>query len=118
MRSSVSAFKVRLTVDGQPNNMSGRVEIRYKGKWGTICTENATDEIAEVACTQMGYAGGWALGSRPGASDLMMWMGNISCDGSETSVFKCKSAGMGNFGFCDHDDDVNVLCYEDAYSSK
>ncbi|XP_064618875.1 deleted in malignant brain tumors 1 protein-like [Lineus longissimus] len=113
-----NAFKVRLSVNGRPSNTttSGRVEVRYKGKWGTICTKNATDEIAEVACVQMGYAGGWALGARPGISNLMVWMGNVSCDGTEASLLKCESSGLGKFGFCDHDSDVHVLCYEDAYS--
>ncbi|VDI17542.1 Hypothetical predicted protein [Mytilus galloprovincialis] len=33
----------------------GRLEIKYKGEWGTVCDNQFANVDAEVACRQLGY---------------------------------------------------------------
>ncbi|XP_056006697.1 uncharacterized protein LOC130050519 [Ostrea edulis] len=34
----------------------GRLEVEYRGKWGTVCDDQFTSDSAKVACRQVGYA--------------------------------------------------------------
>ena len=43
---------VRLT---HGDDTSGRLEVCYAGNWGSVCNEEATNEIATVVCQQMGH---------------------------------------------------------------
>ena len=45
-------FDVRL-VNGN-NSLEGRVEVCLNNAWGTICTDDASVEDAEVICRQLG----------------------------------------------------------------
>ena len=51
--------------DGAPAlKPTGRVEMFYKGAWGTVCNKGWDDNSANVACKQIGYlAGGKAIGA-------------------------------------------------------
>lgn len=33
----------------------GRLEVKYKGEWGTVCANDFENIDAEVACRQLGY---------------------------------------------------------------
>lgn len=49
----VEETKVRL-VNG-PSASRGRVEIMYRGEWGTICDDNFDQKEAIVVCRMLGY---------------------------------------------------------------
>jgi len=46
--------EVRLAGDNRPPN-AGRVEIKYKGTWGSVCTQSYYNRDAQVACRMLGY---------------------------------------------------------------
>jgi hypothetical protein len=46
---------VRLA-DGN-NATSGRVEVRFKGVWGTVCDDNFGEEEGAVVCRMLGFEG-------------------------------------------------------------
>ncbi len=88
----------------------GRVEVLYQGQWGTVCDNDWDDTDATVACRQLGL--GFASSSRNAAYGQgvgTIWIANVACTGTETSLESCLSSGWG-MNFCTHSDDAGVCC--------
>lgn len=45
--------KIRLAL-GQ-SKANGRLEIKYNGKWGTVCSEQWTSQNSKAVCRMLGY---------------------------------------------------------------
>ncbi|XP_062868153.1 scavenger receptor cysteine-rich type 1 protein M130-like [Trichomycterus rosablanca] len=105
----VCAGGVRL-VDGG-SRCAGRVEVLHRGQWGTVCSAGWDMDDAAVVCRELDCGEAVAvLGNAhfgPGSGPI--WMENVTCSGSESTLKNCLSAGWGNH-YCDHHNDASVMC--------
>ncbi len=113
-QSGQCALPVELRlVDGAANS-SGRVEVRYKGVWGTVCDDNFGEEEGAVVCRMLGF------GERVravvhseaafGAGWGPIWVQNLACRGSEAHLRDCRSPPWEPTYQCKHLEDVGVEC--------
>lgn len=106
-------LKFRLSGFPRKHN-EGRIEVFYKGEWGTICDDDFSLANAHVLCRQLGFvsATGWTHSAKYGKGAGKIWLDNVQCSGSERSVSVCKSRGWGNSD-CTHDEDAGVICKDE-----
>ena len=101
---------VRL-VNSFNSSSSGRVEVLYKGVWGTICGDSWDLQDAAVVCRQLGFEGALTalrtseFGSRIG----QIWLDEVQCGGDESSISECVHRGWGDHD-CSHYSTAGVVC--------
>ncbi|KAK2725709.1 hypothetical protein QYM36_000264 [Artemia franciscana] len=101
---------VRL-MDG-PDFTSGRVEVRYRGIWGTICDDDFGPEEAKVVCWMLGFNGTASAvregGFGPGKGPI--WLDEMRCGGNESNILSCPRNPWGQHN-CKHSEDAGVRCF-------
>ncbi|KAG1928706.1 BTB/POZ domain-containing protein [Pimephales promelas] len=90
---------------------SGRVEVYHDGQWGTVCDDGWDMAEAQVVCRQMGFPGAISVkpGGQYGEGSGPIWLDDMNCKGSESSLSECSFKGWG-VSDCTHKEDAGVIC--------
>ena len=103
---------VRLSNFFDSTNMTGRLEVFYEGRWGTVCDDLFDNNGAMVVCRQLGFnpVGAVAVlraGFGQGADPI--WLDNVDCRGTEENIDSCPHNAWGVHN-CGHFEDAGVVC--------
>ena len=109
------ALELRLADGGRP--CEGRVEMKLRGRWGTVTDDTWDMDDAEVVCQQLGCgsAAGAYLASRFRLVDTPIMMAFIDCQGDEAALWDCKIRGWGPYKG-PHDYDTAVVCQGERWA--
>ncbi|XP_035670251.1 deleted in malignant brain tumors 1 protein-like [Branchiostoma floridae] len=109
--SSCPSVQESIRLVGGSEDHDGRVEVFYNGQWGTVCDDGWSLDDAEVACRQLGFPGAVQATSEAsfGQGTGPIWLEEVDCSGSESSVHNCSHRGWGHHD-CAHGEDAGVVC--------
>ena len=95
----------------------GRVEIYYRGSWGTVCDDDWDKSDAGVVCRQLGYPSAVSAPHRArfGQGSGKIWLDRVQCQGNETSIVNCRHRPWGVHD-CGHHEDASVICSSKLYN--
>ncbi|XP_005752850.1 uncharacterized protein LOC102195091 [Pundamilia nyererei] len=105
-----AAGQIRLAGSGS-TRCSGRVEVYHSGSWGTVCDDDWDLNDAKVVCRRLGCGTPVeaTASAHFGAGSGEIWLDNVACSGSESSLTACEHRGFGTHN-CGHGEDAGVVC--------
>ncbi|KAL5005654.1 hypothetical protein ScPMuIL_016812 [Solemya velum] len=112
--AGIKCPSVRLVDGGSAN--TGRVEVFYNGRWGTVCDDEWTDLNTAVICNELGFnvthMASLVDDVPVGTGDI--WLDEVSCHGTEPTLLGCNFADFG-FNDCAHRRCPNNMSMNDRY---
>uniref|UniRef100_A0A8B9RP64 SRCR domain-containing protein n=1 Tax=Astyanax mexicanus TaxID=7994 RepID=A0A8B9RP64_ASTMX len=109
--SSCVAGDGTIRLMGGSDHCQGRVEIYYRGSWGTVCDDDWGMRDAEVVCRLLGC--GDAVAAQVEAFFGQGWgtilLDNVKCIGTEASLQQCSHISW-DVHNCNHSEDAGVTC--------
>ncbi|XP_075162252.1 tequila isoform X2 [Haematobia irritans] len=101
---------IEYRLEGGRTKNEGRLEIFYRGEWGTVCDDDFSVKEAQVVCNSLGYYGKAQVAKNiygPGSGPI--WLDQVSCLGNETTLDQCNHWTWGENN-CQHTEDVGLKC--------
>ena len=91
----------------------GRVEVKYNGEWGTVCDDGWSYWDTYVVCRQLGFGtyGSYYRNAYFGQGKGPIWLDNVQCTGSESTLANCGHLGFKIIRSCSHYEDIGVRCH-------
>ena len=87
------------------------MEVFNNGNWGTVCDDDWDMNDARVVCRQLGFPDAVSAphSAHFGAGSDQIWLDDVRCSGSESSIINCQHRGWGVEN-CGHHEDASVIC--------
>ncbi|KAK6466696.1 scavenger receptor cysteine-rich type 1 protein M130-like [Huso huso] len=110
---AVAPDKIRLS--GGAHSCVGRLEVYHSNEWGIVCARKPNEATAKVVCRQLRCGNveemnvGFSFGQDP---PHKVWLDDVSCHGSESSLFQCSSVNWGVHECNLKTDHFNINCSE------
>ena len=108
-------FDIKLV--GGSDERTGRVAIRHRGIWGTICDDHFGDNEAKVVCRMLGFPTADAnvlntFTDHHGKGPIWIALKKEDgCDGNESHLDQCKQSYLWEHDYtCNHIEDAVVTC--------
>uniref|UniRef100_A0A1A9W7L9 limulus clotting factor C n=1 Tax=Glossina brevipalpis TaxID=37001 RepID=A0A1A9W7L9_9MUSC len=101
---------IEYRLEGGRTKFEGRLEVYYRGEWGSVCDDDFTLNEAQVVCNSLGYYGKSEIVKNiygPGSGPI--WLDQVSCLGNEIALDKCNHWTWGENN-CNHTEDVSLKC--------
>ncbi len=97
-------------MDGAAQN-EGRIEVNYKGAFGSVCGDSFGTSEAATVCHQLGFAGvsRGAPCCQFGQTSGEIWWDNVDCGTGEVWLANCIHRRWG-VEDCRHGQDVGEVC--------
>ncbi|XP_075399999.1 neurotrypsin isoform X2 [Tenrec ecaudatus] len=103
---------------GGKGNHEGRLEVYFKGQWGTVCDDGWTELNTYVVCRQLGFKYGKQASASPFEDSTgPIWLDDVRCSGKETGVLQCSRRQWGAHD-CSHREDVGLACYPAGHGHR
>uniref|UniRef100_A0A8C4SJS2 SRCR domain-containing protein n=1 Tax=Erpetoichthys calabaricus TaxID=27687 RepID=A0A8C4SJS2_ERPCA len=101
---------IKMQLISVSSTCTGRVEIYYRRRWGTVCSTGLGMSEAHLICKQMNCGEAETLTRfHVPPIDLPIWKDRIRCSGNETFLWECPSDPWGQHD-CDHMMDTKIVC--------
>ncbi|MGH0130092.1 UNVERIFIED_CONTAM: hypothetical protein FKN15_040930 [Acipenser sinensis] len=113
MSLKIAPDKIRLS--GGAHSCVGRLEVYHSNEWGIVCARKPNEATAKVVCRQLRCGNveemnvGFSFGQDP---PHKVWLDDVSCRGSESSLFQCSSVNWGVHECNLKTDHFNINCSE------